>query len=85
MLKAINRTRNYYTLFIIITIVFFFTRLFRLSSIPFSETGIEYDELNAAYDAWCIQGWGCDRDLIRFPFYFSNCGNGQSPLNSVCL
>lgn len=81
-MKSIGHTRKYYILFTVITTVFIITRLFRLSSIPFSETGIEYDELNAAYDAWCIQGWGCDRDLIRFPFYFSNGGNGQSPLNT---
>ena len=73
---------TYWSIFFLISVLFLFTRLFRLDSIPFSSTGIEYDEMYAAYDAWCIQEWGCDRDFIRFPFYFSNGGHGQSPMNT---
>lgn len=70
----------YWIIFALITALFLFTRSFRLDSVPFSATGMHYDEISAAYDAWCIQGWGVDRHLIRFPVYFMNTGPGQNAL-----
>ncbi len=63
-----------------ISLLFVVTRLFRLDMVPFTPIGMHYDEMSAAYDAWCIQGWGCDRHLTRFPVYFMNAGSGQNAL-----
>ena len=60
--------------------VFLTTRLFRLDQVPFTAYGMHFDEMSAAYDAWCIQGWGVDRHLTRFPVYFMNTGPGQNAL-----
>ena len=66
-------------LFCLITILFIATRLFRLDSVPY-HNGMHIDEWGAAYDAWCIQGWGVDRFLTKFPVYFYNTGQGQNAL-----
>lgn len=71
---------KYWITFALISVLFIITRLFRLASVPFSATGMHFDEISAAYDAWCIQGWGVDRHLIRFPVYFMNTGPGQNAL-----
>lgn len=60
--------------------LFLATRLFRLDQAPFTPYGMHFDEMSAAYDAWCIQGWGVDRHLTRFPVYFMNTGPGQNAL-----
>ena len=73
-------SRKYYILFGLITALFIFTRLFRLDAAPFTAAGTHFDEMSAAYDAWCIQGWGVDRHLTRFPVYFMNTGPGQNAL-----
>lgn len=80
VLKRLNQEKYYYFIFIIISAIFFLTRLFRLDSVPFTVTGLHADEFSAAYDAWCIQGWGVDRHLTRFPVYFMNTGPGQNSL-----
>lgn len=67
-------------LFTLITLLFLATRLFRLDQTPFTAYGMHFDEMSAAYDAWCIQGWGVDRHLTRFPVYFMNTGPGQNAL-----
>lgn len=71
--------KEHIILFCIITILFIITRLFRLDSVPY-HNGIHVDEWGAAYDAWCIQGWGVDRYLTRFPVFFYNTGQGQNAL-----
>ena len=78
--KYLNKERFYWSLFCLISILFIVTRLFRLDFAPFTPEGIHFDEMSAAYDAWCIQGWGCDRHLTRFPVYFMNTGPGQNAL-----
>lgn len=70
----------YWFLFGMISLLFVATRLFRLDMAPFTPIGMHYDEMSAAYDAWCVQGWGCDRHLTRFPVYFMNAGSGQNAL-----
>lgn len=81
-----NRTENslfeksYYIILASITLLFLATRLFRLDQAPFTAYGMHFDEMSAAYDAWCIQGWGVDRHLTRFPVYFMNTGPGQNAL-----
>ena len=75
-----NRKSIYWILFALITMVFLTTRLFRLDQVPFTAYGMHFDEMSAAYDAWCIQGWGVDRHLTRFPVYFMNTGPGQNAL-----
>ncbi len=69
----------HYVFFTLITVLFMFTRLFRLDTVPF-HNGIHWDEWGSAYDAWCISGWGVDRYLVGFPLYFNNTGFGQSAL-----
>lgn len=64
----------------LICLLFLGTRLFRLDKAPFTCYGMHFDEMSAAYDAWCIQGWGVDRHLTRFPVYFMNTGPGQNAL-----
>ena len=64
----------------LICLLFLGTRLFRLDKAPFTGYGMHFDEMSAAYDAWCIQGWGVDRHLTRFPVYFMNTGPGQNAL-----
>ena len=76
-----NKDRKiYWILFTLITLLFLATRLFRLDQVPFTPYGMHFDEMSAAYDAWCIQGWGVDRHLTRFPVYFMNTGPGQNAL-----
>ena len=72
--------KTYYILFAAMTLLFIATRLFRLDQAPFTAAGMHFDEMSAAYDAWCIQGWGVDRHLTRFPVYFMNTGPGQNAL-----
>ena len=78
--RYLNRESFYWGLFCLISLLFIVTRLFRLDFAPFTPEGIHFDEMSAAYDAWCIQGWGCDRHLTRFPVYFMNTGPGQNAL-----
>ena len=75
-----RKVENHYIYLTVITACFLFTRLLRLDSVPFTSWGMHIDELGAAYDAWCIQGWGVDRHLIHMPVYFYNTGIGQSAL-----
>ncbi len=77
--KAVEN-RVYWLLFAIISFVFLFTRLFRLDMVPYTPAGMHFDEMSAAYDAWCIQGWGVDRHLTRYPVFFMNTGPGQNAL-----
>ena len=80
MIGTKEKRKLYYILLTAISILFMGTRLFRLDSVPFTSYGMELDELGAAYDAWCIQGWGVDRYLTGFPVYFLNTGEGQNAL-----
>ena len=81
MIKETGKEKMLYmVLFGAITALFLATRLFRLDMAPFTAEGMHFDEMSAAYDAWCIQGWGVDRHLTRFPVYFMNTGPGQNAL-----
>ncbi len=78
--KLSAEEKRYWILFAGITLLFLATRLFRLDRVPFTAYGMHFDEMAAAYDAWCIQGWGVDRHLVRYPVYFMNTGPGQNAL-----
>ena len=81
MIKGTEKERMLYmAVFAAITALFLITRLFRLDMAPFTAEGMHFDEMSAAYDAFCIQGWGVDRHLTRFPVYFMNTGPGQNAL-----
>lgn len=54
-----------------------FTHLYKLTEIPL---GLHADEAGAAYDAFSISTYGVDRSLDRYPFYFTNYGDGQNAL-----
>ena len=75
-----QRDRVYYLILGAVTVLFLFTRLFRLDSVPFTATGMHVDELGAAYDSFCIANYGVDQYLYRFPVYFKCFGEGQNAL-----
>lgn len=58
-------------------LIFFFTRFYRLSTLPY---GLHIDEAGAAYDALCLARFGVDRYLSSWPVYLTNFGSGQSAL-----
>lgn len=78
--SVVTNKRIHYVLLGLTVLLFVGTRLFRLDSVPFTAWGMELDELGAAYDAWCIQGWGVDRYLTKMPLMFLNTGDGQNAL-----
>lgn len=63
-----------------LSLLFLFTRLFRLDSIPFTSTGMHVDEIGAAYDSFCIANYGTDQYLYKFPVYFKCFGESQDAL-----
>lgn len=75
----IDFRKNYkiYLYFGIIFIVFMFTRLYRITSIP---NGMHIDEVSMGYNAWTLSEFGTDRYNVSYPVYFSNAGSGQSSL-----
>lgn len=72
-------TTKKYTIiyFILIGIIFLFTRLYKIMSIP---NGLHIDEISIGYNAWSLSQFGTDRYNISFPVYFNNAGSGQSSL-----
>ncbi len=61
----------------VIGVVFLFTRLFLLTSVP---RGLHVDEAGMAYDAFCLANYGTDRYQVWHPVYLTNYGSGQSAL-----
>ncbi len=68
---------KYNLIFVLILIVFAFTRLYNLAGVP---QGINLDEAATAYNAINIAGYGVDRYLNPFPIYFLNFDGGQSAM-----
>ena len=64
-------------LVILIILVAFILRVYRLGEIP---RGINVDEAGMAYDAFSILHFRVDRYLNKLPVYFINFGGGQSVL-----
>ena len=64
-------------LVILIILVAFILRVYRLGEIP---RGINVDEAGMAYDAFSILHFRVDRYLNKLPVYFINFGGGQSIL-----
>ncbi|MDE7434340.1 MAG: glycosyltransferase family 39 protein [Lachnospiraceae bacterium] len=75
----IDFKKNYkiYLYFGIIFIVFMFTRLYCITSIP---NGMHIDEVSMGYNVWSLSEFGTDRYNVSYPVYFSNAGSGQSSL-----
>lgn len=61
----------------LLAVIFLFTRLFLLTTIP---AGLHVDEVGMAYDAWNLSRQGTDRYLNYLPVYLLNYGDGQSAL-----
>lgn len=80
MMEKIRCKRYYYFMLGGLSLLFLFTRLFRLDSIPFTSTGMHVDEIGAAYDSFCIANYGIDQYLYKFPVYFKCFGEGQNAL-----
>ena len=57
--------------------VFLFSRLFRLSSLPY---GIHVDEQGAVLDGYYLSHYGYDRNMAHMPPHLMNYFNGQSSL-----
>lgn len=69
--------KYHYLILFLIFLVFLFSRLFRIATIP---SGIHVDELGIAYDAQCLANYGVDRNLISYPVYPANFSDGCSAL-----
>ena len=70
--------KTYKCILILLTVLFAFLLLYKVTSIP---TAFNTDEAGSAYDAASIAKYHCDRHLYRFPVYFVNFGiHGQSAL-----
>lgn len=54
-----------------------FLLFFKVTEIPLA---FNVDEAGAAYDAYSLANYYCDRYLYRFPVYFINFGGGQNAL-----
>ena len=74
--------KHYRLFFIGIMILFLFTRLYDLGSIP---EGINIDELGMSYNAYSIANYGTDRYHVANPVYPNNFGGGQSALYTYIL
>ncbi len=74
-LSFINK--HYKIIFLIIGLVFAFTRLYLLTSVP---NTIHIDEASIAYNAYSIATYGVDRYTNIFPVYFLNFQYGQSAM-----
>lgn len=61
---------------------FVFMHCYELSEIP---RGMCVDEAAAAYDGWCLNHFGTDREYRPYPIYFKNFGGGQSVLYGYIL
>lgn len=60
-----------------IFILFGFTRLWKLTDLPY---GLHIDEAAMTYDAWCLSQYGVNRSLQPWPVYLPNFWGGQSAL-----
>ena len=80
MMENINSKKYYYIILGCLFLLFVFTRLFRLDSIPFTSTGMHIDEIGAGYNSFCIANYGVDQYLYKFPVYFKSLGEGQNAL-----
>lgn len=72
-----KENRRLVTALAVIGILFVFTRLFLLTSVP---RGLHVDEAGMAYDAFCLANYGTDRYMTWHPVYLTNYGSGQSAL-----
>lgn len=61
----------------VVALLFLFTRLYKIMKVP---AGLNIDEINMGYNAWCLSNFGVDRYGVSFPVYFKNDGSGQSAL-----
>ncbi|MCR4657381.1 MAG: glycosyltransferase family 39 protein [Lachnospiraceae bacterium] len=78
MLKLYELLSKYCLIILaLIFMVFLFSRLFHLSSIP---AGIHLDEIGVTYDAFSLKNFGTDRAGAAYPVYPSNYGDGNSAL-----
>lgn len=66
-----------YLYFGMISVIFLFTRLYRITAIP---NGMHIDEVSMGYNVWSLSEFGTDRYNVSYPVYFSNAGSGQSSL-----
>lgn len=70
----------------VIAVLFVFTRLLWIDSVP---AGLHVDEVGMAYDAYSLAHFGTDRYLNPLPVYLINYGDGQSALYAylaaVCI
>lgn len=67
--------KYYKQLMVVICLVYVGTRLFKLTEIP---SGMNFDELGIAYDAFSLSLDHIDRYRYKMPFYLINFGGGQS-------
>lgn len=72
-----KENRKIVTALAAIGVLFLFTRLFLLTSVP---RGLHVDEAGMAYDAFCLANYGTDRYMTWHPVYLTNYGSGQSAL-----
>ena len=72
--KVISFMKQNWIIILLFT-CFLLTHSLFLSSIP---RGICIDEAAAAYDGWCLENLGTDREGTPNPIYLRNFGGGQS-------
>ncbi len=73
-----RREKKYYIFLSgVLIIIFFISRLWKLTSIP---SGLHIDEASMAYSAWSLSQFGVDRYLKSWPVYLINFDGGQSSL-----
>lgn len=66
-----------FLIFFGLIILFLFTRLWKLTSLPY---GLHIDEAGMAYSAWSLAEYGVDRYLNSWPVYVPNFVGGQSAM-----
>ncbi len=66
-----------YVIFAILILLFLFTRLWQLTTLPY---GLHIDEASMTYTAWCLSEYGVDRYLKSWPVFFKNFHSSQSAL-----
>lgn len=73
----LRKNSGLYLYFGVIFILFLFTRMYHITSIP---NGMHIDEVSMGYNTWSLSGFGTDRYNVSYPVYFNNAGSGQSCL-----
>lgn len=77
MVAKIREHKFTYAFFALMGLLFLFTRLFKIMSIP---DGMHIDEVSMGYNVWSLSNFGTDRYGVSYPVYFDNAGSGQSSL-----